>query len=116
MSYSTTSEMAHLKAPCEEISRRVLPAVRSILVRYLYEQEGLTQLQIAKLLGISQSSVSRYLNSQRGLSQRDILEIPSIDEKLRETVHGIVEGKLRGEEALCSICQYIRMMSREVSG
>lgn len=47
-----------LKAPCEELVRYVLPALRGVLVTYMYTERKMKQMDIAKLMGVSQSAVS----------------------------------------------------------
>jgi hypothetical protein len=100
--------VSRFKAPCEEISKEWLPAIRGLLVEYLYREERKSQAQIAKLLGISQSSVSRYLNEQRGVYRGKFENIPGFPEKIKEIVKEVEAGKLRGGEALCLICRYVR--------
>jgi len=86
----------------------VFPAVRSLVVEYLYKKKGLNQLEISRLLGISQSSVSRYLNRQRGVKSSVIMEIPGFREKLEELIEKLVRKEISGEELLCEVCKYLR--------
>ncbi len=86
----------------------VFPAVRSLVVEYLYKKKGLNQLEISRVLGISQSSVSRYLNRQRGVRGYDILEVPGFKDKLEELIEKVLRGEISSDELLCEVCSYLR--------
>jgi predicted transcriptional regulator len=100
--------VSKLRAPCEEMSKKWLPAARGALVEYLYRDEKMSQNQIAKFLGVSQSSISRYINAQRGVAREKLENIPGFSEKIREVVGDVRSGKIKDSEALCIICRYIR--------
>jgi len=99
--------MSTMRAPCEYAVKYILPSIRSVLANHLYKEYGLSQLEIARLLGVSQSTVSRYVNRERGLYASAILEIPGLREKLDETVKAVLKNGCR-EEAICSLCKYVR--------
>lgn len=101
-----------MQAPCESISRKLLPSVRGMIVKYMYEEVGLTQLQIARALGVSQSSISRYVNRQRGAWSAS--SIPELEDKVREIAQLLLESKVKKEDVLCEICKYIRTAHPEV--
>ncbi len=101
-----------MQAPCEAISRKLLPSVRGMIVKYMYEELGLTQLQIARMLGVSQSSISRYINRQRGTWPAT--SVPELESKVKEVAKLLLEKKIRREEALCEICRYMRTTYPEV--
>ena len=95
-----------MRAPCEVMSRRFLPRVKSLLVSILYREYHLTQLQISKLLGVSQSSVSRYLNEQRGIWSR--LDDPRLIDWLRSAAQKLISGEIDKDALLCEACRFIR--------
>ncbi len=97
-----------IRPPCELMNEYVFPAVRSLVVEYLYKKKGLNQLEISRLLGISQSSVSRYLNRQRGVRGYEVLEIPGFKERLESLAERMLEGDVDGNQLLCEICSYLR--------
>ncbi len=91
-----------LKAPCEEMARYLLPALRGAVVSYMYTERRMRQVDIAKLLGISQSAVSRYVNMERGLNRRIINEVPG----MREVFEGFIARLERGERvSMCELCR-----------
>jgi len=89
-----------------------LPRVKSLLVNILYREYDLSQVQISKLLGISQSSVSRYLNEQRGVWKQ--LDNPELLEYLRSVAERLLREEAGKENVLCEICRFLRsQMSAE---
>ncbi len=101
-----------MRAPCEVVSRRFLPRVKSLLVGILYREYRLTQLQISSLLGISQSSVSRYLNEQRGVWSS--LDDPKLIAWLRDAARRLINGEVDRNELLCEACRFIRLSRPEL--
>lgn len=97
-----------MRAPCELMNKYVFPAVRGIIVNYLYRDLKMNQLDISKLLKISQSSVSRYVNSQRGIKAQQILELPGFQEKLDELIRKLLREEINGDDLLCEICRFMR--------
>ncbi len=75
-----------------------LPTFRSLLAEQLREQ-GLTQSEVADLLGISQSAVSKYVHGEVGRNERLVA-----DERVRELVDrladGLADGSMTTAEAL----------------
>ncbi|MEM0092829.1 MAG: winged helix-turn-helix transcriptional regulator [Thermofilum sp.] len=101
-----------MRAPCEAVSRRLIPRIKSLLVNILYHEYRLTQLQISQLLGVSQSSVSRYLNEQRGTWTG--ADRPEVLEWLRDAARKLVEGGVDKNAVLCEICRTIRSSRPEI--
>jgi len=99
-----------LKAPCEYLSKYLLPSVRSILAKKLVEEYGYTQTAAAKKLGLSQSAMSRYLSMERGVRKNlpeELLEfINTTAKRLAESSTSFEESSL----LLCSICSKYRSL------
>lgn len=105
--------MVSLRAPCETAVKYILPSVRSIVANHLYKRHGFSQLEIARLMGVSQSTVSRYVNNERGLYAQAIEKIPDLEQKLEEITRYITNGVARKQEKplICILCKYIRQKS-----
>ncbi|MEM0226513.1 MAG: hypothetical protein QXP94_04495 [Thermofilaceae archaeon] len=94
-----------LRAPCEELVRYVLPALRGALVTFMYAEKRMRQVDIARLVGISQSAVSRYINMERGLYRRMVDELP----EMRSLLEGAVAKLEKGENlSICDLCREMR--------
>ena len=66
-----------MKPYCEIIVKDVLPGLRSAVAKELAEEYKLNQSEIARLLGVSQASISQYLRKLRG-KEMTIIEIGPI--------------------------------------
>ncbi|HUY00058.1 MAG TPA: helix-turn-helix domain-containing protein [Candidatus Deferrimicrobium sp.] len=101
-----------MQFPCEILVKKILPAIRAIMVKALNEKHNKSQREIANLLGITQPSVSYYLHGERG---SDAIDLIKETEKTYETLLGLVEKLVQAEintnqllKELCSICLEIR--------
>lgn len=96
-----------LSFPCELSAKYVIPALRLMIAKRLIEKHGLTQLEVAKLLGVTQPSISHYLNSKRGIRMAKTL---SRSRDVREYVDRYVEeimasGSPPKDMPFCAICE-----------
>ena len=97
---------------CEFIAKEVLPVVRALLARNLLKK-GLTQQEIARLLGTSQPAISLCKRYLRG-AKKEIVE----SQKVREWVNRVSSQLAKGadlesrQEELCSLCQKL-MQTRD---
>lgn len=103
-----------MRPPCEVVVKRVLPTIRAMLVRDLVKRHGLSQVQVAEKLGITQPAVSQYLSSARGTSR--VEEILKKDD-LASSIHKLSDAVARGEASRSQIlekyCDLCRSMGRK---
>ena len=99
--------------PCEIVVKKILPALKAQIVKELHENYKLKQQEIAKILGITQPSVSLYLSGERG-GFDDILkdskaknEIKKLDE-ISEKIAKKQMSERNIMEELCKICSKLR--------
>lgn len=100
-----------MKPFCENIAIEFLPAVRSMVTRELIDKHGLTQKQVANLLGLTQPAVSQYLKQARG-SKVKVLEKNA---QVMEMVYDLTKI-IKNQNAnifgvtskICSICKKMR--------
>lgn len=96
-----------MKVPCELIIWNILPAIRREFARILVEEFNLTQREVAKKLGVTESAVSQYMKSKRGSR----LEF---DRKISREIKKVMrEVSKSGKESLliektCSICSIVK--------
>ncbi len=100
-----------MKSQCEVITKFILPAIRALVAIRLMEKYGMTQLEIAKRLGVSQPAISYYLRSKRGKvaigKLRKDEQIMRLIERLTDLVYkNYPPSDL--QEVLCEICITIR--------
>jgi predicted transcriptional regulator len=99
-----------MKTPCELVVGKILPALRATVVKELSAKHHMKQSDIAKVLGITQASVSQYLSSTRAGGTKITESFPKIKTYANEIANRIVagEGKMEWYGVLCKACQDIR--------
>lgn len=98
-----------MKPPCEVIVSRVLPSIRSAIVKILLEDYQMKQTNISEVLGISQSAVSQYYTSSRAADKSLLSLFPEITEYSKDVADKIARGEMKSDEiTLCEPCQIIR--------
>jgi len=110
---------------CEISSKYVLPVFRSKIVKILINERGLTQIEVAKLLDISQATVSLYVGQKRGFSRKFNLsfDLDVIDHYARSYAEEITNNpSVESMEYFCTLCSELRRkgllckVHRNVSG
>lgn len=82
----------------EIVVEEFLPTFRSMLARALHER-GHTQLEIAEMLGVSQSAVSKYIHGEV-TPDSTIAEQQRVERLVERLADGLANGDLRPAEAL----------------
>ncbi len=85
-----------------------LPTFRSMLAEALRER-GLTQNEVADVLGISQSAVSKYVHGDVSLNER-VLEDERVADLVEEIADGLASGDMRPVQALVEVEVLIRRL------
>ncbi|KXA89525.1 hypothetical protein AKJ57_05210 [candidate division MSBL1 archaeon SCGC-AAA259A05] len=101
-----------MRPPCEIIVKKVLPAIRALLVKDLIDRHNLSQKQAAKRLGVTQAAVSQYLSSIRGDEklEKELKKIEIFGEiqNLSDKVAAKDSDKSQIINDICDICDQIR--------
>ena len=95
---------------CELIVTNILPAVRSVMAKNLLEK-GFTQGEIAKMMGLSQPSVSHYLKGIRAKNTESFFEDKQIKELIDSTLGHVMTHNPNPQEidaAICNICRDLK--------
>ena len=101
-----------MRPPCEIVSTQVLPTIRAILVEDLVDRHKLSQVEVAKMLGITQPAVSQYLSALRGKgSIKKILSKGEVGESLSKLSDAVASGKISQGQIVnryCAICKSLQ--------
>lgn len=95
-----------LSLKCELSAKYVLPALRLMIARKLIGKYGLTQSEVAGILGVTQPSISHYLNSKRGMKIERILSRSSeVRKYVDKYVKSVVSSGSSKEMSFCTLCE-----------
>jgi len=96
--------------PCEVASKSLVPAIRALVAEELTQVHGLKQVEVASLLGITQTAVSKYVKHVRGRLPR-IWEAPEVRLEIDEIAALLACGKMSRYQLakrFCILCQDVR--------
>jgi len=85
-----------MKLGWEIIVQDIAPSLRAVIARELIENYGLTQMEAAKLMGISQPAISQYLRRIRGKNEK-IFSDGEITNEVKRIAALIYDKKNRDE-------------------
>ena len=88
-----------------------LPTFRSMLAEALRER-GLTQNEVANLLGISQSAVSKYVHGEVERNDR-LLYDRRMNELVGRLAEGLASGEMSPVQALVEAEVFVRRLDRK---
>jgi len=97
-------------SPYEIVSKSALPALRAMVARRLQADYHMTQQQVAKVLGVTQASVSNYTRKTRGMMvnfESDPTVTRAADDIARELARKEPDQRA-AMEAMTGVLDYIR--------
>ncbi|MCU4718958.1 thiamine-phosphate synthase family protein [Halapricum hydrolyticum] len=94
----------------EVVVEEFLPTFRSLLAEALRER-GLTQSEVADLLGISQSAVSKYVHGEVERNER-LLADDRLAELVEQLADGLAAGEMTPVQALVEAEVFVRRLER----
>jgi len=96
--------------PCEVAVKSVVPAIRAGLAKELVQTHKLRQIDIASLLGITQTAVSKYTRDVRGRVVQ-IENVEEVQQMITRTAMMLVNGGMSRRQLVirfCEICRLVR--------
>ncbi len=93
--------------PCELIVWHLLPSMRREITKVLVADSQLSQKEVAKILGVTESAISQYLSSKRG---DEFKFSPEILEEINKIAIQIKDSDSESIviEKICSLCNLIK--------
>lgn len=98
-----------VKLPCELIVAHILPFARGALARELVNNHGMTQVQVARLFGVTSAAVSQYLKAIR--DGNNLIEKSAYRDDFMDLMKVMAQHVVDGQdvtEVLCSICGFVK--------
>ncbi len=96
---------------CEEFVNKYMPSVKANIAYILYNEYGLKQIEISKILDITQPAVSQYIRGSRGKSIDVSDEIEKAIEQVSKDIYDLNEKdeltKEKVDDMMCDICKKI---------
>ncbi len=96
--------------PCELVVRTLIPCVRALVAKELVNRYKLRQIEVAKMLGVTQAAVSQYLRGARG-NMIDLKEDRDIMKIIDRIATGLANKDLTRKDLsllVCEICYQAR--------
>ncbi|MBN1193972.1 MAG: helix-turn-helix domain-containing protein [Methanomicrobiaceae archaeon] len=89
---------------CDSLARNLLPRMRAEMVYRLVSDQGITQSEVAKRLGVSRAAISQYMSRKRGGGSGDL------SPDLNDMVNLWAEAVMRDDVTitLCDVCRCAR--------
>ncbi|MGZ4864099.1 MAG: transcriptional regulator [Halobacteriota archaeon] len=100
-----SNKSSRIRPRCEIIVQYVLPTIRAEMAVRMRD-EGVSQAQIARILGVTPAAVNQYVKSKRGTAGQDAEVLEVIDdylEKYRDDPDQL-------SAHLCDVCNEIKLV------
>lgn len=78
--------------PFEVVTSKLLPTIRARLAQVLLDEYKMRQVEVAKLLGITQAAVSHYKTASRGIDPALVKLFPEIDAFVTQMAARLAKG------------------------
>src|SRR3972149_1779835 len=92
--------------PGEVVVAKLLPTIRARLAQELLRTFDMKQVEVAKVLGITQAAVSHYNTKSRGVDQDMLRRFPEIEDFVDGMANQLHDGLSRSEQ-ISTIDQYL---------
>lgn len=94
-----------LRLPCELVTEHLLSIVRRLLAQVLVKENGVSQVQAASILGVTQPAVSNYIHLDPRMSEHVLGKaIEDVQATVKAFSEDLLEGRLDQTEAMRRIC------------
>jgi predicted transcriptional regulator len=91
---------------CDSMVRRYLPTMRAEMVYRLIQNQGISQSDVAKRLGVSRAAISQYMSKKRGDSGIEISH--ELDALIDRWTLAVI-----GQDSTITLCDICRCASKK---
>jgi len=89
---------------CDSLARNLLPRMRAEVVFRLVNDQGITQSEVAKRLGVSRAAISQYMSRKRGGGHGDLS--PDLNDMVDLWAEAVMHDDVT--ITLCDVCRCAR--------
>jgi predicted transcriptional regulator len=95
-----------LKPPCETVVQEIMPAIRSLVAKELVKNYKMTEVEVARRMGITQAAVSQYIYGKRGKRKRLSVSLADLKEMAKDYAEMVAKegGAKPGADWFCRYC------------
>jgi predicted transcriptional regulator len=97
--------------PCEVAVKSVVPSIRAYLAIELTQTYDMRQVDVAALLGITQTAISKYTNQIRGATL-EIDRTKEVESMLKNIAYQLANKKLTQQDLVAKFCQVCKTARR----
>jgi len=90
--------------PCEVAVKSLVPSIRAYIANELTQTYEMRQVDVAALLGITQTAISKYSNQIRGAALK-IDQTEEIASMLKNIANELAEKQISQQELIAEFCQ-----------
>ncbi len=98
-----------LKLPCEMIVTYVLPTTKGALAKELVNRHGMTQVEVARIFGVTSAAISQYVKGVRG--QNSLIDKSAYKHDFYKLIAVLADSIAAGgsiSDALCTVCEFTK--------
>jgi predicted transcriptional regulator len=97
--------------PCEVAVKSVVPSIRAYIAKELTQTYDMRQVDVAALLGITQTAISKYTNQIRGATL-EIGQTEEITSMLNDIASKLVKNQITQQQLIAEFCQVCKTARR----
>ena len=96
--------------PCEIAVKTVSPAIRAYMAQKMMDKHALSQIEVARILGITQSAVSKYNKGVRGttIAIEEIPQLQDITDRMIALLLASPADQTKVMQLFCQACALVR--------
>ena len=98
--------------PCEVAVKSLVPSIRAYLANELTQTYDMRQVDVAALLGITQTAISKYTNQIRGAAL-EINQTEEIASMLKGLAGKLAEKQINQQELVAEFCHVCKTARRK---
>jgi predicted transcriptional regulator len=90
--------------PCEVAVKSVVPSIRAYIAKELTQTYDMRQVDVAALLGITQTAISKYANQIRGATL-ELSQTEEITSMLNDIASKLAKNQITQQQLIAEFCQ-----------